>query len=188
MLNGVADSLLSSGQVPVAAAIVAIALGLLECFLGYRIFKIQVAIIAFLAGLGGGIGLMDSLVGILWLSIVVGVVIGALLAFVSMKIYKVGVFLLVAFFGFVIVTAVTFSPLVGLIVGVVLGIIGVFLTKPIIILSTAFGGGSLVAGGIGSLIWKTPELMPTWLSLVIMIALGIFACIVQFRTTRNMKE
>lgn len=188
MFNGLSESLLGTGEVPVWAAIVVLVLGLLECFFGYRVFKIQVAIVAFLAGLSGGMGLMGSLVGILWLSIVVGIIIGALLAFVSMKIYKVGVFLLVAFFGFIIVTALTFMPLIGLIIGIVLGIVGVFLTKPVIILSTAFGGAGLVASGIGSLIWKSAEATPIWLSAIILVALGVFASIIQFRTTRHMKD
>lgn len=185
MIESFANSLLGTGHVPVVAAVIAIALGLLESFLGYRIFKVQVAIVAFLGGLGIGIEVMTLLFNILWLSIVVGVLLGVLLAFISIKIYKIGVFLLVGFFTFSAVFGFTLNIWIALVAGVVVGIIGVFLTRTIIILVTAFGGGNVIASGIGGLIWGSAAATPLWLSLVILVVVGVLGCIVQFRTTKN---
>ncbi len=188
MLQEFVDSLYTNGGVPViVAGILAVALGALESFLGYRIFKIQVAIVAFLAGLAIGISAFQAAFGILWLSIAFGVLLGALLAWVSIKIYKVGVFLVVGIFAFLVTLAFVQNVWFGLIAGIVAGVLGVFLTKPVIIVATAFGGGSVAASGIGMLFWNATDGGPVWLHWAILAALGISGAIVQFRTTRGVE-
>lgn len=186
MLQGFVDSLYASGGIPVIVmGIIAIALGLLESFLGYRIFKVQVAIVAFLAGLAIGMSAFGAAFGILWLAVLLGVVIGALLAWLSIKIYKVGVFLLVGAFAYLV--ALLFVPnfWFALIIGVVVGVLGAFLTKPIIIFATSFGGGSIAASGLSMLIWGSPEAGLGWLRWVILIVLGVFGMVIQLRTTKG---
>ncbi|NLW77878.1 MAG: hypothetical protein GXY32_00490 [Ruminococcaceae bacterium] len=188
MLGGFVDSLYADGGIPaIVAGILAMALGLLESFLGYRIFKVQVAIIAFLAGLTIGMNAFDAAFGIFWLSIVLGVVLGVLLAWLSVKIYKVGVFLLVGAFAYLVAIAFVQNFWFGLIAGIVVGLLGVFLTKPVIILSTAFGGASMAGGGLAMLIWGSAQGGPGWLQWVIVAVLGVLGAVVQFRTTREIK-
>ena len=187
MLQGFVDSLYANGGIPViVAGILAIALGALESFLGYRVFKVQVAIVAFLAGLAIGFSAFQAAFNILWLSILLGVLLGALLAWISIKIYKAGVFLVVGAFAYLVAIAFVHNAWFGLIIGVAAGLLGVFLTKPVVILATAFGGGSIAVGGVSMLFWGSPEGGPTWLHWAILAVLGICGAIVQFRTTRGM--
>lgn len=188
MLGGFVDSLYTSNTMPMAVVVIAMILGLLECFLGYRILKIQVAVMGFLVGVALGMDIMGALVGILWLSILVGVLLGLLLGFISFKIYKLGVFFTVAFFGFSIAFLFTHSALIALIIGIVLGILGVFLTKHIIILITAFGGASILANGVGNLIYGSSDAAPFWLTALIVVVVGVIGAVVQFTTTRGMKD
>ncbi len=100
-MSGFVNSLYSGGGTPlVVVGLIMVLLGLLEAFLGYRIFKIQVAIVAFLAGFFIGLGAMNAAFGVVWLSLAVGVVLGAVFIWLSVKFFKVGLFLLGAFFGF----------------------------------------------------------------------------------------
>lgn len=182
MLGGYVDSLYADGGLPVIiTGVIAIALGLLESFLGYRIFKVQVAIVGFLAGFSIGMSAFGAAFGILWLSISLGVLLGVLLAWLAVKIYKAGVFLLVGAFAYL--TALVFVPnfWFALIVAVLVGLLGVFLTKPVIIISTAFGGGGIAAGGLSMLIWGSPQAGPFWLQPAVVVVLGILGLIVQFR-------
>ncbi len=187
MLQGFVDTLYTTGGIPVIiAGILAIALGGLESFAGYRVFKVQVAVIAFLAGLAIGLSAFSAAFGIWWLSLVLGVLLGALLAWLSIKIYKAGVFLLVGVFAYLV--AVSFVPNVwfALIIGVAVGFVGVFATKPIIIIATAFGGGSIAAGGIAALVWGRPQAGPAWLQWACVAVFGALGMVVQFRTTKGM--
>ena len=188
MLQDFVDSLYASGGIPViVTGIIAIALGLLESFFGYRIFKVQVAIVVFLAGLAIGISAFNAAFGIWWLSIVLGIVLGVLLAWISMKIYKVGVFLVVGAFAYLVAIAFVQNVWFGLIIAVVAGLLGVFLTKPVVIIATSFGGGSIAAGGLAMLIWNSPQAGPAWLQWAILAVLGVLGMIVQFRTTKGME-
>lgn len=165
--------------------IVLVVLGLLEALLGYRIFRIQVAVIAFLAGCTIGFGVLYAAFGILWLSIVVGVVLGALFIWLSIKFFNVGVFLIGAFFGFALGIGIMQNVWIGALVAVVVGALAVMLTRPVVILSTAFGGASLFAGGISTIFWKSSQAEPVWLHWIIIVVVGICGAIVQFRTTKE---
>ena len=124
----------------------AIAWGLLDCFFGYRVFKVTLAILggvmgAFFghaAGLALGLGSGGAIGGL-----VVGALLGAGLAFL---LYIAAVF--VAGFGFGVTLGVLllthFNHMVALFTGCVLGVIGGFLAvklqKVLIMLSTALLG------------------------------------------------
>ncbi len=177
----------------------AIAWGLLDCFFGYRVFKVTLAILggiigAFFghaAGLAMGLGSGGAIGGL-----IVGGLLGAGLAFL---LYIAAVF--VAGFGFGVTLGVLllthFNHMVALLTGCVLGVIGGFLAvklqKVLIMLSTALLGSFravLAASYFSSqLDWafyvQQPQQIPalidnnTWMFPAI-IALAAVGVIVQF--------
>lgn len=177
----------TGGAALIVAGIISIALGILEAFWGYRLFKIQVALIALLAGFFFGFILGESFFSIYWLAIVIGILVGALCAFLAIKFFKVGEFLVVGFFAFLLGISLTNNIWLGLLFGIVGGVLGIFFTKPLIIIATAFGGAGLVASGIGTLFWGSPQLEPMWLHWIILLFIGVGGALVQFRNTRNIE-
>jgi hypothetical protein len=127
-------------------SVAAIAWGMLDCFFGYRVFKVTLALLGGLlgaafchaAGVAMGFGPMG-----LTIVLIAGGVLGALLAFL---LYIAAVF--VAGFGFGatlgILVLSNFHPMVALLSGCVLGVVGGFLAvkiqRVLIILSTALLG------------------------------------------------
>jgi hypothetical protein len=124
----------------------AIAWGVLDCFFGYRIFKITLAVLGGLIGLGAGhaaaIALGFSQTGD-FVFMAAGALLGAGLAFL---LYLAAVF--VAGFGFGVTLGVlllaNYHPMVALMTGIITGIISGFLAvkaqRILIILSTALLG------------------------------------------------
>ncbi|MDL2294828.1 TMEM198/TM7SF3 family protein [Ruminococcaceae bacterium OttesenSCG-928-D13] len=187
-MDSFVDTIFADGGAPVIVlGIVTILLGAVESFLGYRIFKIQVAIVAFLAGLAIGISAFNAAFGIQWLAIALGVVLGALLGWLSMKIYKVGVFIVVGSLAFTVAFLFVHNGWFGLIAAVIVGVLGVLLTKHVIIITTAISGGSMIAGGVAILIWGASQAAPLWLQVVSVVVFGVSGIIVQYRTNRDAK-
>jgi hypothetical protein len=124
----------------------AIAWGVLDCFFGYRIFKITLAVVGGLMGLAAG-QMLATTIGLgpggETAALIIGAVLGAGLAFL---LYIAAVF--VAGFGFGatlgMLLLANYHHMVALLTGVVLGIIGGFLAvkvqRVLIILSTALLG------------------------------------------------
>lgn len=186
MIEDLANSLYASGGLPVIAmGIVAILLGVLESFFGYRLFKVQVAILAFLAGLGIGTSAFNAAFHTQWLSIVLAIALGILLGWLSMKIYKVGVFIVVGVLAFAAALAFVHNGWFALIVAIIVGALGVVLTKHVLIITTAIAGGSIAAGGVSTLIWGSPQAVPFWLQLLCVLVLGVLGAIVQYRSNRG---
>ena len=138
----------------------AIAWGLLDCFFGYKVFRVTLGVIGGVfgvilgqaAGLALGFGLGGQIVGM-----VVGGLVGAGLAFL---LYTGAVF--VAGFGFGSTLGILllshYNQTVALMSGVVLGIIGGFLAvslqRVLIILSTALLGAFRATVAIGYFVSK----------------------------------
>jgi hypothetical protein len=123
-----------------------IAWGILDCFFGYRVFKVTLAAVGGLVGLAAGHGAATALglgetTGLV--SMMVGAVLGGVLAFM---LYIAAVF--VAGFGFGatlgMLLLANYQHMVSLLVGVITGIIGGFLAvkaqRILIMLSTSLLG------------------------------------------------
>lgn len=124
----------------------AVVWGVLDVFFGYRIFKITLALVGALIGLGAGQALA-GLLGAAGTGEAVGMVIGAMLgAGLAFLLYLAAVF--VAGFGFGVTLGVLLlsqqSQAVILVAGLVLGVIGGFLAvkvqRVLIVLATALLG------------------------------------------------
>jgi len=193
---------------PVAATL-AIVAGLVICFGGYRILKMSLGIIGFVAGAYGGwelgLSLAHGNTGIALACALVGGLVGAGLCF---WLYFAGIFLMGAMAGAVLAAAL-FSgtgqqtqPIVFLAFPVVFGIIALLAQKFMIVLSTAFSGSYLVAAGVWSFatshegpshIWLHPAQTGSfgtlgYAALGLWILLGMAGIVHQFRSSRRKAE
>jgi len=179
--------------------------GAVQCFFGYRIFKIILGLMGFLIG-----GVLAAAMGfaifeqeiIALVSGLVGGIIGAALMVV---LYFVGIFLIGAFLGGVLGTvlfavAETYpEPVVLLILAVITGVIALIFQKFMIIVATGFGGAWSVVTGIAY--FTTGAIDPTnlesmfradgsqlYIIVLCWIALGTVGVVVQYLSAPPPKE
>ena len=139
-----------SGQSIKVIAIILFVLGILQCFLGYKIFKFWIAVCGFLIfGILGGL-VSVFIIGSSGAGIFFGLLFAIGGAFISLKIYKVGVFTLCGVMGFSLAYILTQSIALSIFISLVVGILSLFFVKPVIILSTSVSGG--FAAGMSLLI------------------------------------
>jgi hypothetical protein len=134
----------------VIGAIVLGLLGLIECFFGYRVFRIILAILGFFVGAGIALQLISTNQPVLM--VLVGIIGGLIGSLIFYYLYFIGTFLagiaLGATFGSLLAANLNVAPnvttilvAIGAIIG---GMLGLVLSKYIIMLSTAFTGAAQV--------------------------------------------
>jgi Domain of unknown function (DUF4203) len=141
--------------------IVAIAIGILACFAGYRVFRIVLPILGFIVGLGFGAQLAATFFGAPYLdsvtSWVVAILVGLVFATIAFFWWYISVALTIAGLGYAIgyggaigagADAST-ANIAGLVVAVVLALAAIVLRIPaaIVIVMSAFWGASAIVGG-----------------------------------------
>lgn len=180
-------------------SVAAISWGILDCFFGYKVFKITLALVGGLLGAVAAHAAATALglgSGGVTISLLAGVLLGAGLAFL---LYIAAVF--VAGFGFGstlgILLLANFHPMVALLSGLVLGVCGGFLAvklqRVLIMLSTAllgaFRGVVALAYFTHSIDWlfyfRQPEQLPALIAsnawmLPAILALATIGLMVQF--------
>jgi hypothetical protein len=177
---------------------VGILVGAVQCFFGYRIFKVILALVGFVLGAGlagfAGFALSQNQAVALLAGLVGGLIGAALLV----ALYFVGVFLIGAWLGVLLGAVLCIAaqsepvPVILLILGIIGGVIAVVLQKVIIILATSFGGSWSIVTGIAY--FTTGAIDPTdpkrlfrtggsllYIMLLCWIALGIAGVIVQYK-------
>lgn len=186
-------------QLYVWMSVGAIAWGLLDCFFGYRVFKITLAVVGGLLGLLLAQAASTALRFGAGTEVIVMIVGGLLGASVAFLLYRGAVF--VAGFGFGATLGVLllthYNDMVALMSGVVLGIVGGFLAvklqRVLIILSTALLGSFrtilAIAYFTGKVDWiyyyQQPQQMPAlidnnaWM-LPSVLGLAVVGAIAQF--------
>lgn len=153
----------------VIIALIALGAGAVFLLVGYRFFLILLPLWGFFAGLWLGAQTIDWLFGGGFLAtitgVVVGFVVGLILAVLSYLFYAIGVVLLGASFGFWFGTAIVY--IIGLDPGFLASLIGIVsalsfasltvlldVKKHLVIILTSFGGASGLLAGLW-LIWGT---------------------------------
>jgi hypothetical protein len=191
----------------VVLAFLAIGLGLIQCFWGYRVFRLILGIYGLFLGLVLGSGLVRAVVPdpAPLLLLLGGLFCGLIGAALMMLFYIVGVFLVGAAAGALVVNLLGASlgiamPWPAVLAGaVVLGLVAVAVQRSLIILITALAGAWAVVGGVASLVQGNvlvltePFTLPfawrlgAWsflLPLIGWLVLALAGAVVQFRTTR----
>jgi hypothetical protein len=182
-----------------------IGFGLLNCFFGYRIFRVLLGIYGFLLGAVVGVIVAGNVAAGQTLWMIVGAIVGGIVGAVLMVfLYFVGVFVVGALAGAILANAigvmvgVNVPTVVVVIVAIAVGVVALIAQRVVIILATAFSGSwAAVAGGallftghslpgLGVLTrlstWEQADL-PMLILLIAWLVLGIAGALVQFRTT-----
>lgn len=195
-----------AGQIAAPLAVVG---GILICFWGYRLLKLTLGVMGFIAGATGGWAVGLSLgtgnSGIALVCALLGGVIGAVLC---IWLFLLGVFLLGASAGAIVATALFSAagnqpqPILVLLLAIVFGVIALVMQKFMIIVSTAFIGSYLVTAGVLHLLAGGQNVSPLWFdhlqqgsagilgyaALVVWLILGLGGASFQYRSRRRREE
>ena len=200
----------SPSETRTAGAVVLLLWGLADCFWGYRIFRVAIALLGALAGgwlLAAGAAQLGAEEAVRWIAFAVGALLGAGLAF---GFYLVGVFVLGFAFGFSV--AVSLLPvmgdslllIVGAAVGVAAGFLALALQRVLLAATTAWSGAFRIALAaaffVERLDWqlylRDPTQIPTlvqlrpWISIVTLVVgvLGFLCQLSQGRAARREED
>ena len=174
--------------------------GAIQCFFGYRVLKLYITLMGFLVGLLGFsiIGVLAA--GSMGPGLLVGLLGGALLAFIAFKLHKLAVCLINGANAMLGMTILGFASgveyalrclepaaiqehtgaglIVGLAVGVIVAVLTAFLYRPVVILSTSLQGGVFLGCGLCMMLFAL-DIFP----LVILVC-TLLGAIFQFYNTR----
>ncbi len=147
----------------------AIALGVLICFWGYRLLKLTLGVMGFIIGSTGGWTVGLSLgTGNSGIALICAIIGGVICAVLCIWLFFLGIFLLGASAGTIMATALFHAagnqpqPVVVLVLAIVFGVIALGLQKLMIIVSTAFSGSYLVTAGLLHLLAGGQDVSPLW--------------------------
>ncbi|MEG0190293.1 MAG: hypothetical protein RR681_03805 [Lachnospiraceae bacterium] len=119
-----------SGALGVVTLVIVLAVGVLNCFFGLKLFRVWVALTGVTVGLGLGYAITTQFTEVIPIVIGVSLVVGALLGVLAFKLYLLGVVLLCWLLG-TSIAAVFIKPhswvlmIVCIMIGVVIGILAI---------------------------------------------------------------
>jgi len=169
--------------------------GILQCFLGYKLFKFWCGVLGLFIGIviGDAIatsGILSNTPGAYLLGLLIILFCALLGAFIAYRAYLVGVFL----YAFVAASTIVFflvlimfrdsgmaALIVGIIAGIAMGVVAVIFRKLWIIIATSIHGGLYVCAGIMMIMLSTD----LGLFFVLPPAFAIGGFIVQYFTTKK---
>ena len=188
--------------------LLAIAIGVLACFAGYRVFRIVLPILGFVVGLGIGAQLAEALFNEPYLgsvlSWVIAILVGLVAATIAFVWWYVSVALAIAGLGYAIgygaATGLGVGATAALVIGVALGVLfaiaAIVMRIPtgIVIVVSAFWGASALLGGALVLMGRIEPsqlrngtvdvvIADSLVLLAIWLAIGIAGAVVQWMTT-----
>jgi hypothetical protein len=155
---------MSMSTIVIIGALVAIVIGAIACFFGYRVYRVLFAILGFAVGALLGLALAGSLTLAPGQEPVVRIILGVLGGIVGASLAwflnMVFIFLLGAGIGALVGSGIalvanadnTVQLVIIIVLAVVVGIIAVALQKPFIIVATAFSGAQLIVAGVAQLL------------------------------------
>jgi len=167
--------------------------GLVGCFFGYPLFRMMLIF----AGLIGGylIGQSFFLTGPEWLALATGITAAIAMAFLAYPLWSVGVFVIGAALGIMILssiaiilgTSLTVMILLGVIGGVVMGFLFYQVRDLIVMLTTALYGAVEMAYGVGLFIpvFAFRYGAPNFLVLAVVFVVGCIGFAVQYHMFKD---
>lgn len=199
---------MSTDATVVLAGVIAIAIGIVFCFFGYRVFRIVLAVLGFAIGATvAWTAVAQYYSQEFWILVLSGLVGGLIGAVLLVLVYYLGLFLAGAWLGallaLVISTQLGYEPnwIILAIAAGVGGIVALLLQKVVIVISTALGGAGNIVWGASLLVapqlsaFMLPADYPTWLeaaqhpsrdlslTLLCWLGLAVLGMIVQFSVT-----
>jgi hypothetical protein len=193
------------------ASLIALVMGLVICFGGYRLFMVLLPVWGFFFGFFLGAETLQAILGGGFLATVtgwvVGFVVGAIFGLLSYFFYIVGVAILAGSLGYALgagfmhligINAGLLVWIVGIVVAIVVAGVTIFfnLQKYVIIIATAVGGagltfGTLLLGAAGVTLARLVEnpirrmLEGSPLLIILFIVMAVAGIVVQLRANRD---
>jgi hypothetical protein len=187
--------------------LISIALGLLTCFAGYRLFRLLLAVYGFVLGAVVGLAMASGLTGGETLWVIAGALIGGLTgAVLLVLLFFVGIFVIGAAGGALLANLVggglawDVPALVTVLAAVAGGVLALFLQRFGIVAFTALNGAWAVVGGVAALFtgralelsvmlgrldaWEGADL-PYLVGLIAWLGLALIGAAVQLATTSH---
>lgn len=131
-----------------------IAIGAIQCFYGYRAFKVVLVFVGFVLGYALGFMTIESMFHHRYAAFLVGIVAGVVAGSLINNVYLIGVFIVSALFGGAVALQLYAiggqhpEPTMLFIFAVLAGLLALFFQKLMIIVATALSGAWGVVGGI----------------------------------------
>jgi hypothetical protein len=147
-------SISAVGPLSIVGALLAVAIGVLYCFFGYRLFKIILGIAGFIWGAGLVGGVVFTLTQSTLIAIIAGVLGGVLFAVLAVVLYYIGVFILGAYLGgalgiFIMAFFGLATPVwLLLVLAIAGGVVAVIFKRFMIIVASAFVGAWAIVFGV----------------------------------------
>jgi len=186
-------SISAVGPLSIVGALLAVAIGVLYCFFGYRLFKIILGIAGFIWGAGLVGGVVFTLTQSTVIAIIAGVLGGALFAVLAVVLYYIGVFILGAYLGgalsiFIMAFFGLATPVwLLLVLAIAGGVVAVIFKRFMIIVASAFVGAWAIVFGVSYLIPKSSGGAYLYIAFAAWLALGITGMVVQYKVTAKKK-
>ncbi len=177
------------GSVRIGTAWVTLAIGVLNCFFGYRLRKAWIGLAGFVLGASLAYALASHYTRNSMAQLGAIVALGLFMGLLSLHIYRMGVFLLCTGIG-ATAASVALQPrdsvkfLFCLGVGILLGLLGMAFVKPMMILSTSLGGGFSIASALAGILKREGEMK----ILILGTALFIAGLVVQALSSGNQDD
>ncbi len=174
------------------AGIIALVIGLIVCFLGYRLFRFLLPLAALVFGFALGANLVqpDQWVLAILIGFGVGIIFALLAWFLWSAAVVIGGAMLGLGFGWIVGTAF-FAPgpipaIIAMAFGVLFAVLFAVIRKPAIMLSTAAGGAAEAVYGLGLLVpYFDLNHRPHVVATVLIIALAVVGFLVQYATNKT---
>lgn len=163
------------GSVRIGTAWVTLAVGVLNCFFGYRLRKAWIGLSGFVLGASLAYALASHYTRNSLAQLGAIVALGLLMGLLAFHIYRMGVFLLCTGIG-ATAASVALQPkdslkfLLCLGIGILLGLLGMAFVKPMVILSTSLGGGFSTASALAGILKREGEMKILILGTALFIA------------------
>lgn len=168
---------------PEITAIIAILIGLLFCFAGYKIQKLLITIVWFIIGvvLANKIGgyFIDSRNLLIVVEIITGIIIGS----VGFKLEKLALSIAVAYLVYITIGPYItgFEPGLTLIIhagiSLLIGILATFFIRPILIIVSSIAGASIIKMYLPAIVTLSSNVL-----LIVTVVIAILGILAQFKT------
>ena len=158
--------------------------GIILCLFGFKLQKVLICLSWAVLGFAIGSGITGAFAD-QTASYIAGGVLALLFGMIGFKLYKIGIFVLCFVLTFAVIYNLISNDIVrmvaGLAGGALVGFIGLKFIKPVIIISTSFSAGSMIAEGAASYFAFNSSII-YW---IILLVVAIFGVCYQFKTTEK---
>lgn len=173
-------------EIQISTAGVTLVIGLLNCFLGYRLLKVWLSLTGFTIGALAGYTLISRYTGSSAVQIAALVLAGLLLGMAAFHIYRLGAFLLctqaaVVSFSILLQPKDSLKFMICLGAAAAVGLLGAAFVKPMVVFHTALSGGFAAAVSAAGLLHKEADAKVMLLG----AALAVAGIVVQAVSTRK---